>query len=105
MAFIKLKIAKKSTIVLTNAEYSLYNGYSKNTKKTGDTNKLHVCCHCTSRSFTSDSTISVDGINFIRGYENTKNIDMCENIAYLAHFRCKTFDEWNSKCDRNGNGI
>lgn len=76
-----------------------------NTKKTGDSNKLHICCHCTSKSFSSDSTISVDGINFIRGYENTKNLDMCENIAYLAHFRCKTFDEWNIKCDRNGTGI
>jgi hypothetical protein len=76
-----------------------------NTRKVKNHINMHICCHCTTQSFMYNSTISVDGNNFIRGYENMINHSSCEQIAYLAHFRCKTIEEWNNKCDRNSNGI
>jgi hypothetical protein len=76
-----------------------------NTKKTKNLNSIHICCHCTNKSLSQSSTISVDGKNYICGPHNSKDLDVCEKIAYLAHFRCKTIEEWNEKCDRNGNGI
>ena len=76
-----------------------------NTRKTGKSNHIHICCHCTVKSFAQDSTVSVDRKNFIRSFSNRLNLGECEKIAYLAHFRCKTSDEWLKKCERNSHGI
>ena len=76
-----------------------------NTEKCGNSLRIRMCCHCTEKSFASNSTIAVDKKNFIHSYSNKENHEECEKIAYLAHFRCKTEQEWFEKVKRNINGI
>lgn len=41
-----------------------------NTEKCGNSLRIHMCCHCTEKSFSSNSTIAVDKKNFIHSYSN-----------------------------------
>lgn len=76
-----------------------------NTKKVGTLQRMSVCCHCTNNALFEDSTIAVDGRTFLHAPDNPNNRIDCENIAWLAHFRCRTFEEWKTKFDRNSKGF
>ena len=76
-----------------------------NTRKVGKTQPMHCCCHVTSYSLQQNSTIAVDGKTFIRNPDCKENIIDCDNIAWLAHYRCKTWNEWLEKAKRNHNGF
>ena len=76
-----------------------------NTKKVGSSQNIHICAHCTNNALMSNSTIAVDGKTFLHKPDDINNKIDCENIAWLAHFRCKTFPEWKEKFNRNSNGF
>lgn len=76
-----------------------------NTRKVGKTQHMHICAHCTNNALVSNSTIAVDGETFLHRPDDANNHVDCDNMAWLAHFRCKTFDEWKVKFRRNSNGF
>lgn len=66
--------------------------------------KMHICCHCTEKSLLAPSTVAVDGMTWCIG-PKVQPPNNAVNIAYLAHFRCKTFQEYLKKSKRNNTGI
>ena len=101
---------------IENGNYSVIDRFTKcgkslnkhiktmiHTAKTGNSVYVHSCSHCVN-DFNSDIQVNL-AKNFMHGAFNEDSLDEIKDIAYLAHFRTKTFEECMEKAEKNKNGI
>ena len=63
------------------------------------------CPHYTIGSSRGDATVNTSKRSFVHGPFNESDLEECEKVAYLCHFRNKTIDECREKCKTNATGF